>query len=369
MDHPLNIVFYAPLKSPSHPVPSGDRLMARLLILCLETAGHQVTVISDLRAYLGDAGDAVGWAHLQTAAGQERDRIRAQWADQGRPDIWFCYHPYYKSPDLIGPVLAAEFGIAYVTCEASYSDRRNIGIWAEMQVHALAAIRSAALNICMTERDRRGLAKAAPQAHLARLSPFIVTDGFDAAPIPQPGHMVCVAMMRPGDKFASYVRLAATVALLPADLDWHLSFAGDGPMQSDVHALFSGLPEGRISWLGKLDHRGVAALLATGALYVWPGCGEAYGLAYLEAQAAGLPVVAQDIAGVPEVVLHGQTGLLTPPGDDAAAATAMAQVLTDTGLQRKLGQAARLRARTHHGMAGTSTRLSQMLTDVVGGRR
>ena len=42
--------------------------------------------------------------------------------------------------------------------------------------------------------------------------------------------------------------------------------------------------------------------ICRGAIYAWPGCGEAYGLAYLEAQAAGLPVVAQETAGVPEVV-------------------------------------------------------------------
>ena len=46
---------------------------------------------------------------------------------------------------------------------------------------------------------------------------------------------------------------------------------------------------------------------AEGALYAWPGFGEAYGLAYLEAQAAGLPVVAQDIDGVPGVVRNGET--------------------------------------------------------------
>ena len=56
-------------------------------------------------------------------------------------------------------------------------------------------------------------------------------------------------------------------------------------------------------------------LYASGAIYVWPGFGEAYGLAYLEAQAAGLPVVAQDIDGVPGGRARWQTGILTPPGD------------------------------------------------------
>ncbi|TIL52887.1 MAG: glycosyltransferase family 4 protein, partial [Mesorhizobium sp.] len=71
----------------------------------------------------------------------------------------------------------------------------------------------------------------------------------------------------------------------------------------------------------------VPDVLYSGGIYVWPGYGEAYGVAYLEAQAAGLPVVAQDIAGVPEVVRDGQTGFLTPPGDVAAFASAIERLL------------------------------------------
>lgn len=340
--------------------------MARLLVTCLESGGHTVTVMSDLRAYLGDSADENGWARLQSEAAQECRRIATLWAEIGVPDFWFCYHPYYKSPDLIGPALARRFSVPYVTCEASYSQRRNIGIWSEMQAHVLAAINLAVLNICLTERDRLGLLEAAPGSSVARLSPFIVTEGFDTKPSPLPGHMVCVAMMRPGDKFASYQRLSATLALLPQDLAWHLSVAGDGPMLPEVKALFADLPQSRITWLGKLDPKQVAALLATGSLYVWPGCGEAYGLAYLEAQAAGLPVVAQATAGVPEVVQHAQTGFLTPTQDDTAAAASIVRILTDAALQRQMAQAARYHARSKHGLAEATMRLNQLLTAMVG---
>ena len=72
---PLNIAFYAPLKAPGHPVPSGDRLMARMLVACMARAGHLVTVVSDLRAYVGDAADAAGWARVQAGAAGEVVRI------------------------------------------------------------------------------------------------------------------------------------------------------------------------------------------------------------------------------------------------------------------------------------------------------
>ncbi len=60
---------------------------------------------------------------------------------------------------------------------------------------------------------------------------------------------------------------------------------------------------------------------------MWPGSGEAYGIAYLEAQAAGLPVIAQWTAGVPEVVEDGVTGLLTLEGDVAAYAEAIRRMI------------------------------------------
>lgn len=361
----LDIAFYAPLKSPGHVVPSGDRLMARLLAACLERAGHRVRVVSALRAYVGDASDIAGWARVQTEAAGECARIADVWG-ACKPDLWFCYHPYYKSPDLIGPVLAARFGLPYVTCEASYSARRNIGVWVEMQAHALAAVQGAALNLCMTGRDLAGLMAAAPTARLARFAPFIAVDAFGVEPVPEAGHMVCVAMMRAGDKFDSYARLAAWVALLPAGMDWHLSVAGDGPMRTQVQALFAGAAPSRITWLGAVDQAAVAALLARGAVYVWPGCGEAYGLAYLEAQAAGVPVVAQAVAGVPEVVVDGVTGVLVDAGDDDAAAAAIARVLTDGALQRRMGDAARAHVAAHHAMAGAAGRLDGLLRGILG---
>ena len=362
---PLSIAFYAPLKAPDHPVPSGDRMMARMLVAALQAAGHGVTVVSDLRAYSGDPDDRAGWNDLQVAAAAERARIAAVWRGGGWPDLWFCYHPYYKAPDLLGPSLAAEFGMPCVTCEASYSQRRNVGIWADMQAVMLAGLRTARLNLCLTARDHAGLLAVDPGLPLAMLTPFIDTSPFTATPMPEPGHLVTVAMMRAGDKCDSYARLAAALMLLPSGLPWHLTVAGDGPMRDQVRSMFAGLPEGRIIWAGQLPREGVASLLARGAVYLWPGYGEAYGLAYLEAQAAGLPVVACRIAGVPEVVTDGATGVLVPPGDDAAFAGAIAAVLADPARAMALGQSARSRVELRHSFPVAARRLDALLQGIV----
>lgn len=87
----------------------------------------------------------------------------------GAPDLWFCYHPYYKAPDLLGPELTSRFNISYVTAEASYSPKRNAMGWQAVQDGLLSSLNEAAVNICFTERDREGLVQASPGLQWAML--------------------------------------------------------------------------------------------------------------------------------------------------------------------------------------------------------
>ncbi|HEV7322838.1 MAG TPA: glycosyltransferase family 4 protein [Ensifer sp.] len=337
----MKIAFYAPLKSPDHPVPSGDRLMARMLVAALRAGGHAVDIASQLRSFHASPS-ADDFNRLEQAADAEIARLRGLWPRDGVPDLWFCYHPYYKAPDLLGPALAAEFSIPYLTAEASYSMRRNEGVRAFAQRHVLSAIEKATVNICLTRRDRDGLLEAAPACRHAMLAPFIDATPFSAAKAESADacRMVVVAMMRSGDKMDSYRMLAQSLARV-TDVAWSLTIVGDGPCHEEVRQAFALLPSERLTWLGEKTADELPEILAHSDLYVWPGCGEAYGLAYLEAQAAGLPVVAQRTAGVPEVVKHGETGTLTPEGDVVAYAAAMRDLIGDPLRRRQLGEAAR----------------------------
>ncbi len=348
----MRIAFYAPLKSPDHPVPSGDRLMARLLMEAMRHAGYTLELASRFRSYSPVADDF----EAREAAGRaEAIRIAAEWRRTGPPDVFFCYHPYYKSPDFLGPVLSREFAIPYVTAESSFSRRRAAGAWAASQAIVVEGLSRASVNICITGRDREGLEKVVAADRLAMLPAFL-----DAAPFllsrgSTPPRLVAIAMMRPGDKFESYRMLAAALKLC-RDLPWTLTVVGDGPCRPEVESLFAVLPHEQIDWLGELPPEKVPAILSQGDLYVWPGFGEAYGLAYLEAQASGLPVVAQAVAGVPEVVRNGETGLLTEPGDVPAYADAIRHLLVDGPLRETMGAQARrfvLSERSLHGAAAT----------------
>ena len=127
----MEIAFYAPLKPLDHPVPSGDRKMARQLVAALRAAGHAVDIACDLRMHATTPHDA----NLLDQARREADTIIARWERRaGRPaDLWFTYHPYYKAPDVVGPIICRHFGIAYVTAEASYAGKRDRDAWQASQ--------------------------------------------------------------------------------------------------------------------------------------------------------------------------------------------------------------------------------------------
>ncbi len=359
------VAFYAPMKPPGHASPSGDREIARLLMTALRLAGHGVTLASPLRTYLGKSDDKTTHdAHLVSAA-DERDRISDQWKRDGPPDLWVSYHPYYKSPDLLGPDLCRAHNVPWVTIEASHSRRRSIGLWDDFQKRSWTAITGAKVNIALTRRDMNGLLENDPSLPLAHLGPFLDARPFLETKVsPEPAQLITVAMMRGGDKADSYAFLARALAGL-TDCPWHLTIVGDGPARDDVRGQFESLPKDRLSWVGRLNAEGVRSALARASIFVWPGLREAFGMVYLEAQAMGLPVVALDTAGVPEVVAHGETGLLSPPADEVAYASAVRNLLTDQTLRNRLSSAARSRVAQQFDLAPASTRLESILRSYV----
>lgn len=96
--------------------------------------------------------------------------------------------------------------------------------------------------------------------------------------------------------------------------------------------------------------RDVPSLLAASDAFVMPSLWEGFGLAFLEAMSAGLPVVATRVSAIPEVVVENETGLLVPPSDASALSQAMTALAGDPELRARLGRAGRARVRERFGL-------------------
>jgi glycosyltransferase involved in cell wall biosynthesis len=381
----MRIAFYAPLKSPQHPIPSGDRLIARTFVAALQRAGHEVSLAACLRTWDG-TGDARRQQRLarigRTLAGRLVERWRRD--PSGRPDLWFTYHVYHKAPDWTGPAVSAALDIAYIVAEPSVAQKQREGRWCEGHAAAVAAIRDADEVICINPTDVPGVAAVrAQRAPPVQLKPFFDVDAFaadertDAAPGAQPmgldlprdsPRLVAVAMMRPDNKLASYRALAAALARL-VHRPWHLVVVGDGEAREEVRTAFAAFGPGRVHFAGTQPRAAIAGLLGTCDLFVWPAVDEVIGMGLLEAQACGVPVIAARGPGVASVVADGTSGLLVPAGDEAAFADALEALITDTTRRHEMAIQARRYVRAEHALPAAAGVLDAIVARAVRQRK
>ena len=318
--------------------------MARALIAALESRGHQVEVISEFSSYLGQP-DAVavrdlcakGYAMANDLVREFRAKDPAE-----RPDLWFTYHVYYKAPDWLGPIATGGLGIPYVVAEASFAPKHAGGPWEINLIGVEASIRRAVLIFGLNSADTECVLPFLNSPdRLVPVKPFVpprpaVVRTETGGPI----QILTVAMMRAGAKLDSYRVLAQALSRLPP-AGWHLTIAGDGPAEAEVRALFAGM---NVTFAGQVDEDRLAELCAAADLFVWPAVNEAYGMAILEAQQAGLPVVAGASGGVGDIVADGETGLLVRANDPAALCEAVAGLMADPERRRQMGVAAARKA-------------------------
>jgi glycosyltransferase involved in cell wall biosynthesis len=354
-DAQREVAFYAPLKSPDHPTPSGDRQIARLTLEALARAGFLPRSVSDVRL-LDLAGDAAAQTELARASLAEAERLIAQLA-KAPPALWFTYHCYYKAPDLIGPRVSQALGIPYVISEPSISLKRREGAWARFAAASEAAIGAADRLFWTTRRDRPALEQAGHTARMVQLPAFLAEG---PPPRPRGAHdplrLLAIAMMRPGDKLESYRRLAA--ALQHLETPWGLTAIGDGEAADDVRALFAPFGD-RVSFRGQIEDRAaIRSAYAASDILVWPGVGEGVGMVYLEAQAAGLPVVAENHSAQRDLIV----APLVPAGDAGAFAAAILHARLH---RRTMSIEARAYIVKHHSMGAAARTLRTALEPLL----
>ena len=355
----MNIAFYAPLKPPDSPVPSGDRLIARMLWTALEAGGHRVTLVSRLRSF-DKTGNRERQQRIARIGAWSAERLIRHWqARKECPDVWLTYHLYHKAPDWLGPVVTRELGIPYCIAEASSSPRQAHGPWTDGHRAAANALGAANLVVSLNPKDEPGIRPLiGPHTRLASLQPFIDGAPFHAARLERAHYraalaqafgldanvpwLLAVGMLRAGDKAASYALLSEALARL-GQRSWQLIVVGDGTARAEIATRYRSFGN-RVRFVGQQDAEAIARLMASADIFVWPAINEAIGMVFIEAAMAGLAVVGANRPGVAAVVTHGTTGLLVPEHDAHAFAAAITRLLDDEKLRAAMGDAAAVRA-------------------------
>jgi len=149
---------------------------------------------------------------------------------------------------------------------------------------------------------------------------------------------------------------------------FHLTLIGDGPERAALEHMATEMGLGpHVSFVGYKSQAEVADALQEHDLLVLPSFAEGVPVVLMEAMAAALPVVTTQIAGVPELVQQGHSGVLVPPGDPLALQEALHRVLADPALAEQMG--ANGRAHVEHSFAIQTEAgwLGQLLTGYVAG--
>ena len=373
----MRIALYTPTDRPDPATGWGGPAMVRLLARALEAAGHQALAPSEFRS---DAGREEGrrQAVPERRAVRHATRLVATYRDLpsvARPEAWLTCHLHHTAPDLIGPVVAETLGIPYLLAGASYARAEAGGAHARGLSFTARAIARARAVLSFTDEDEESVRPLVTgAARLYRLAPFLDPAPYrvadrdaarralaDALPLdPARPWLLAVAPMRPGTALASWRLLGRSLGLI-AEPPRQLLAAGDGEARALVEEALAPIGPGRVVFAGARADDSLPGVFAACDLYAWPAYREALSMAVLEAQAARLPVVAQDWPGPAAIVADGETGLLTPRNDDVAFAGAVVDLSTDAKKRRVLGAAAAARVRDRHGLETAAATLQRAL--------
>ncbi len=234
-------------------------------------------------------------------------------------------------------------------------------------------LRRAAFAVGVSQFGRAQLCRWTDVAAWSRL--HVIRCGVDpsalaGAPVPFPsGTLRLVSIGGLNEPAGQMVLIEALARLQEAVAGFHLSLVGDGRMRPVLERAISerGLAD-RVTltgWLSEADRRG--ALDRAHAL-VLPGLAEGPPVAAIEALAAGRPVIATHVAGIPELVRPGSTGWLVPPGDAQALADAITEMAaTPAARLSQMGQAGRQLVLERHDSGKEAARLASLLRRSVAG--
>jgi glycosyltransferase involved in cell wall biosynthesis len=251
------------------------------------------------------------------------------WAEEMRRSGVGHIHAHYGTHPALAAMLAARLvGIGYSFTVHAHDLFVNTTMLAEK-------IRLARFVVTISEYNRRRIGALAGADAAAKV--VVVRCGVDPAmfaaqdrqlPADGPARILAVASLQ---EYKGLDRLITACSLLrDRDVAFVCEVVGEGPLRASLERLIArlGLRE-QVRLLGPRDQHDVQARMARASVYVQPsviardGQMEGIPVALMEAMASGVPVVASALSGIPELVRHGETGLLVPPGQPTALCDAI----------------------------------------------
>jgi glycosyltransferase involved in cell wall biosynthesis len=201
----------------------------------------------------------------------------------------------------------------------------------------------------------------------------VVPNGVDTAHFAQPSSPAAVLRefgIGVGEPvFVCIARLAsvkdhATLLMALRQVDGHLILVGDGPLRAQLERACGEMDLARrVHFAGERDD--VRPFLAAARALCLSSIDESQPIAILEAMAAGRPVVATRVGGVPEMLEDGRTGLLVPARDANALAEALRRVVADAGWCARAGEAAQARVARDYSIQSRARQIEDMIADLV----
>lgn len=340
------------------PPIGGAPIHVRLLSAYLAERGHDVTVAAPPDSLLAQDPSAV-WRFLEMPElVREPDPRRDFAALRGltklfRSSPWDVVHLHSSKAGFVGRIAAQVAGTraAIVYTPHCYSFLAHLGRWQTPMYRTMErAVGNCAHSVLVSRWEFiSGYDAGVFESRRASIIPNGADLGVNAQTARRerpsengrvPPIVGTVTRMQPQKGVDTFLHMAAAIHRTNPDVRFAL--VGDGPDRDAYQALAVDLGlEDVCEFTG---HRtDIAALLQTLDVFVLSSRWESHPLALLEAMAAGLPTVATRVGGVPEIIRPGIDGLLVPPDDPQALASAVATILDDPSAAQVMGRSAHRR--------------------------
>lgn len=331
------ICFFAP----------GSNIHTKRWVEAMADRGHEVLLVSTdrpreihARVFYAEPGRA-SWRFLPKLRGGLVHREMARATAEFRPDF---VHMHWLNSSVLAILQSRHWDRLLISAWGSdvLWDASHSEPWMRRKIRGVVA-RRASMITATSEYLARRTVEIVGLTTRPTVVPFgIDTDLFSpGAPRAKRGEVVIGYLKHYLSRYGAETAVRAMVRVRAACPAARLEMHGTGD-RSSIEKLVGELGlRDAVRVCGPLAHGAVPAAMREFDVYCMPSLSESFGVSALEASSCGVPVVASDVGGVPEVVEHGRTGLLVKVGDVDALAEALIQLAWDASLRSRLGAAGR----------------------------